>query len=97
MKDRFEIVAEGRNKVSILLDGETLFEKTGMFWQYVHYMDEQLTYEKIGNIDDSHLELFIDDIISQLESGIDRNDLTINVPKEVKTIRVGSVYHQIIK
>jgi hypothetical protein len=30
--------------------------------------------------------------MEQIENGVDRNELTINVPKKVETIRIGNKY-----
>ena len=83
MKDRMKTIGE-KNDVRIFLDNQILFEKIGFgWWKYIHEKNGQLTYEHIQKFDDVYFNFFIDDIISQLENGIDRNNLTMNIPKKI--------------
>lgn len=90
MKDRIKIVGE-RNEVRVLLDNQILFEKIGFGqWKYIHNINGQFTYEHIKKFDESYFNIFIDDIISQLENGTDRHNLTLNIPKRIENIIIGN-------
>jgi hypothetical protein len=90
MKDRLKIVAEKRN-VRVLLDNQILFEKIGFeWWKYVHKIKGQLTYEHFQKFNENYFNIFIDDIIEQLENGTNRNDLIINIPKRKDNIIIGN-------
>lgn len=81
----------------VLLDNEILFEKVGIkgSWMYVHLVNGQITNEYLPRFDESYLNIFIDDIVEQLKNGIDRNNLTINIPKRVESVKCGNKIIQI--
>ena len=90
MKDRIKIDCE-RNYVRVLLDNQILFEKRGFgWWMYVHNINGQLTYEHIKKFDETYFNIFVDDIVSQLENGTDRHNLTLNIPKRIENITIGN-------
>jgi len=90
MKDRIKIIGE-RNDVRVLLDNQILFEKIGFgWWKYVYNINGQLTYEHIQKFDETYFNIFVDDIISQLENGTDRHNLTLNIPKKIENITIGN-------
>lgn len=90
MKDRIKIEGE-RNDVRVLLDNQILFEREDLGgWMYVHNINGQLTYEHIQKFDEIYFNIFVDDIVSQLENGTDRHNLTLNIPKRIENITIGN-------
>lgn len=90
MKDRMEIIGDKFSTV-VLFDKEPLLEKIGFgFWHYVHLIDGKTTRVCIPRFDDSYFNLFLDDIKDQLQNGIDRNNLTMNIPHQIEYVQVGN-------
>ena len=76
--------------VEILYDEKPLLYKDRFSnWKYVTEENGQLLYTHLKNFNDEHFQFFIDDIVEQLMCGIDRNNLTMNIPHEVKRIKMG--------
>jgi hypothetical protein len=89
MRDRFKFVADNNN-VQFLLDGEVLIQQHKFgYWIYIHEINGEIIHESLKKFDDKFIQVFIDDIISQLENGIDRNNLVMNIPEEIRTVKIG--------
>jgi hypothetical protein len=83
---RFKL-SEDNNK--ILLENIPLFERKGNCWNYISYNNGFITYTLMEEFNDSYLGIFLEDINEQLDNGIDRNNLVINIPKKLNIIKMG--------
>lgn len=89
MKYRMRIVAD-KNDIRVLFDNEILFEKIGFGgWYYKHIINNQITYASIPHFDMDYFNIFIGNIVEQLEKGTDRNNLIINIPRKKEVITIG--------
>jgi len=88
-EDHFKMIGDGRG-VEITYDGKPLLSQDGWHWSYITEENGQLVYNRLRKFNDEYLQIFIDDIIEQLMNGTDRNKLTMNIPHEVKKIRMGN-------
>jgi hypothetical protein len=92
MLKRFSILQDGR-MIRVNLDGEPIFERDDEIscWKYIHIVDNRTQYDMIPTFDGKYLQLFLEDILLQLEDGCNRNDLIINVPRRVilEDIQIG--------
>ena len=73
----------------IYLDDTLLFLKENNSWKYISELDGVLVHNSMSFFPDNCVKIFADDIINQLENGVDRNQLNINIPKEIKTFKIG--------
>lgn len=89
-EDHFKMIADVYD-VEILYDGKPLLSKDMWnYWAYITEESGQLIYNRLKKFDDEHIQIFIDDIVEQLMNGIDRNNLTMNIPHEVKRVKMGN-------
>jgi len=90
MKNNLKLVGE-KYDIRVELDGSTLFEKPNIgFWKYHHIVDGKLIVEHIKSFNDKYINLFLEDIDEQLSNGIDRNNLTINIPTIIEKVKIGN-------
>jgi len=70
-------------------DNEALviFEKSR--WYYITKKGDQPVHNMMRTFDSIYIPLFIEDLSKQLMDGVDRNLLKINIPKEIKYIKIG--------
>lgn len=89
LRDRMHIANEGR-ECHIYLDNEPLFSKSGtMYWSYVRKLEDGTTmYEMIRTFDHKYFNLFTDDICRQLCEGVHRDNLTMNIPRQVEQVMI---------
>jgi hypothetical protein len=89
MDKKLEIVAS-ENELTVLYDKDPLFIKTRLgYWVYIKGEEGSKIHEQIPNFNKAFTNIFIEDISNQLEEGIDRNSLTINIPREIKLVKIG--------
>jgi hypothetical protein len=67
-----------------------------MNWNYIFTLDNKSFTEEFV-FDADLLTIFIDDIIEQLESGTNRNELILNVPERVEQYEVIKIGQKTIK
>jgi hypothetical protein len=93
MNERFKIEAE-QNNTFVKLDDSILFYNVGYSnWYYVYTNENGVdTNRFIPRIEEKYFPFFLDDIMDQIENGVDRNELIINIPKKVETIKIGNKY-----
>lgn len=90
MKDRIVYEAVGRNTFRLKLDDEVLFEIIeSRCWTYIYKDGDIIIRESLPRFESSNSNFFLEDIIEQLENGVDRNKLKMNIPKFVETIKIG--------
>lgn len=88
-EDHFKMIADGYG-VEISYDGKPILSKDRFNWSYITEENGQQIYNHLKKFDDVYFQIFIDDIIEQLMNGIDRNNLTMNIPHEVKRVKMGN-------
>lgn len=90
-KDRIKINQVHRN-IKILLDDKVLLEKDGtLSWKFVRIINNNEIYEMTKiNFDNKLINYFMDDICEQLDNGVDRNNLILNIPEEIIKIKIGN-------
>ena len=87
-KKHISAVSEGNSTV-INYDGKPLLSSDYNRWCYVKEENGQIIHERLKFFKDELENVFINDIAEQLMNGIDRNNLTINIPKEIKKVKIG--------
>jgi hypothetical protein len=83
------------NSQVVLLNEQPLFFKDGIWWKYVHQVDGKTIYDLMQKFNEEYLPYFLNDIQEQLDSGVDRNKLTLNIPRKIETIIIGTKKIQI--
>jgi hypothetical protein len=79
-ENRIKCISQG-DKISILYDNNVLFERVkniGHIWYYITKEGEQ-TIRQIFRLDENYINLFFEDICSQLDNCVDRNNLKMNI------------------
>ena len=87
-KNHISAGSEGKCTV-IKYDEKPLLSSDWDRWSYVKEENGQITHERVKYFKDELQNVFIDDIVEQLMNGIDRNNLTMNIPKEIKRVKIG--------
>jgi len=89
-EEHFQMIGDGLG-VEITYDGKPLFAKDRFSnWKYITEENGHLLYTHLKKFNDEHFQFFINDIVEQLMCGIDRNNLTMNIPHEVKKVKIGN-------
>ena len=93
MNERFKRISDENNQF-VKLDDYILFYKVRYGTWYYTYTNKNGTVvnRSISGIEEKYFPFFLDDIIEQIENGVDRNELSINLPKKVETIKIGNKY-----
>jgi len=88
-ENHFKMIGDGLG-VEITYDEKPLLSQDGWHWSYITEENGQLVYNRLKKFDDKFFHIFLDDIIEQLMNGINRNNLTMNIPHEVKRVKIGN-------
>ena len=76
MNNRISIGNDVTSRI-IFLDKEPLFIKEGYSWKYIQKVGNKTVYSMMRWFDDKYLNIFIDDVLEQIENGINRDNLTL--------------------
>ena len=73
-------------KCDILLDNLPLFKKDGFCWKYCYEINNRQILEALKT-EDNNIHILLDNVIDQLEDGVDRNKLNMYETEKEKNIR----------
>lgn len=80
-----EMVIKYKDKPLFLIKTRVKFNQM----VYIKEENGQEVHEMMKSFNHDYLDLFLEDVAEQLMIGTDRNNLKLNIPKEIKQIKIG--------